>query len=139
MKGKQTALVLFFLGVLLLVFGSFSPEETAGASAEDTEAYRAALTAEVTALCREVRGAGECTVLLTLEAGESRVYAEGASGGVLTAGGEGVLIECRPPRVLGVAVVCEGGGDPAVREELASLLSASLGVGAHKVRITAKK
>ena len=30
-------------------------------------------------------------------------------------------------------------GDPAVREEITSLLSASLGIGTHKVKVSAKK
>ena len=136
MKGKGTVLVLGVLGIALLLLGGLFPTATAESTDEDTEAYRAALTAEVTALCRRVSGAGDCTVRLTLESGESRLYAEGASGGVLTSGGEGVLIERRPPRVLGVAVVCRGGGDAAVREEITSLLSAALGIGAHKVRVS---
>ena len=137
MKGKGTVLVLGLLGLGLLLLGGLFPTATASDTEVDAEAYRAALTEEVTALCRRVSGAGDCTVLLTLEAGESRRYAEGASGGVLTSGGEGVLVECRPPRVLGVAVVCRGGGDPAVREEITALLSAALGVGAHRVRVSA--
>ena len=138
MKGKWS-LLLLSIGLSLLLFGSLGGKEEAAGEAAETEAYRARLTAEVTALLSEVRGVGEVSVLLTLEAGESRVYAESASGGTLTAGGEGILVESRPPRVLGVAVVCAGGNDPAVREEITALLSASLGLGTHKVKISAKK
>ena len=138
MKGKWTLLLLGILGLTLLLFGGgLFPEETV--EALDSEDYRTALSAEVTALCREVRGVGEVTVLLTLEAGESYSYAENSAGGYITAGGSGLLLESRPPRVAGVAVVCDGGGDPAVREEITSLLSAALGIGVHKVRVTAKK
>ena len=139
LKGKWSLLVLGVLGVGLLLLGGLSRESGSTAESVDTEEYRAALTAEVTSLIRQVRGAGDCTVLLTLEAGESRVYAESASGGTLTAGGQAVLVECRPPRVVGVAVVCTGGDDPTVREEISSLLAASLGIGAHRVRVSAKK
>ena len=139
MKGKWSLLCLLLLGLGLLLVGGLGGTGEDGADTTDAEAYRARLTDEIEAALREVRGVGDVTVLLTLEAGESRVYAEGASGGVLTSGGEGILIERRPPRVLGVAVVCTGGGDPAVREEITSLLAASLGVGTHKVKVTAKK
>lgn len=138
MKGKWTLLLLGILGVTLLLFGGGVLSE-GQKEQTDSEDYRTALCAEVTALCREVRGVGEVTVLLTLEAGESYSYAENASGGYIAAGGGGLLLESRPPRVAGVAVVCDGGGDPAVREELSSLLSAALGIGRHKVKITAKK
>ena len=138
MKGKWTLLLLGILGVTLLLFGGGVLSE-GQKEQTDSEDYRTALCAEVTALCREVRGVGEVTVLLTLEAGESYSYAENASGGYIAAGGGGLLLESRPPRVAGVVVVCDGGGDPAVREELSSLLSAALGIGRHKVKITAKK
>ncbi len=138
MKGKWSLLVLLVLGLGLLLLGGLGGGEEEGETL-DAEAYRRTLTEEVTALLSGVRGVGEVSVLLTLEAGESRVYAEGATGGTLTAGGEGILVESRPPRVLGVAVVCTGGGDPAVREEITSLLSASLGIGTHKVKVSAKK
>ena len=135
MKGKWTLLLLLLGGLCLLLLGGQEVEE---APTFDSEAYRAALTAEVTALCREVSGVGETSVLLTLEAGERLVYAEDGDGYV-TVGGEGLLVERRPPRVLGVAVVCTGGDDPAVRERLTALLSAALGVGTNRVEITAKK
>ena len=137
MKGKWTLALLGVLGLaLLLLGGGTSTEEEA--TALGTEDYRAALTAEVRALCAEVRGVGEVSVLLTLEAGESHIYAENERGYV-TAGGEGLLIESRPPRVAGVAVVCEGGGDPAVRETLSEMLAAALGIGVHRVKVMAKK
>ena len=135
MKGKWTLLFLLLGGLFLLLLGTQEAEKV---QTFDSEAYRAALTAEVGALCREVSGVGEVSVLLTLEAGESLVYAEDGDGYV-TVGGEGLLVERRPPRVLGVAVVCTGGDDPAVRERLTALLSAALGVGTNRVEITAKK
>ena len=137
MKGKWTLVLLGILGLLLLLLGGTSAKEETGA-VTDTEDYRLALTEEVTALCREVRGVGEVCVLLTLEAGESALWAEN-EGGYVTAGGEGLLIERHPPRVAGVAVVCAGGENAAVREELTELLSAALGIGRHRIRITAKK
>lgn len=139
MKGKWSLLLLLLLGLGLLLIGGLGGGREATDDVADTEAYRARLTAEVETLLAAVRGVGEVRVLLTLEAGESRVYAEGATGGTLTAGGEAILVESRPPRVLGVAVVCTGGGDPAVREEITALLASSLGIGTHKVKVSAKK
>ena len=139
MKGKWTLLLLGVAGVILLLFGSLGGNATKAGESIGAEDYRAALTAEVTLLVSEVRGAGEVTVLLTLESGESRIYAENSTGGTVTVGGDGLLVESRPPRVVGVAVVCTGGDDPAVRTEISDLLAASLGVGAHRIKISAKK
>jgi stage III sporulation protein AG len=137
MKGKWTLLLLGIAGVALLLFGG-TAGAGGGTSATDSEDYRLTLTAEVRALCREVSGVGEVSVLLTLEEGERYEYARSNSGYV-TAGGSGLLLSTCPPRVAGVAVVCTGGGDPAVQEQLRELLSAALGIGAHKVKVSAKK
>ena len=137
MKGKWTLALLGVLGLALLILGGGDKTEE-GAARIGSEEYRAALTGEVRALCGEVEGVGEVSVLLTLEAGESHVYAE-SERGYITAGGEGLLIESRPPRVAGVAVVCDGGADPAVREALTEMLSAALGIGVHRVKVLAKK
>ena len=136
MKGKWTLLLLGVAGLALLLFG--------GASAEcdrtvDSESYRLTLTEEVRELCREVQGVGEVSVLLTLEEGEGYEYAQNDSGGYVTSGGKGLLLSTRPPRVAGVAVVCTGGGDAAVQEQVRELLAAALGIGAHKVKVSAKK
>ncbi len=136
MKGKWTLLLLLGAGLLLLLVGGTGGEVSA--TGTDSEAYRAALTEEVERLCSEVEGVGALRVLLTLEAGEHSVFAE-KDGGYITSGGKGLLVEVRPPRVAGVAVVCAGGGDPAVREALTELLSAALGIGSHKIKIAAKK
>lgn len=135
MKGKWTLLLLGVAGLALLCLGGLPERGTeVGTGSEE---YRATLTAEVTALCREVRGVGEVSVLLTLTEGESYTYA--GQSGYISTGGSGLLLSSRPPQVAGVAVVCDGGGSPAVREELKALLSSALGIGAHKVTVTAKK
>ncbi len=139
LKGKWSFVLLGLLGVLLLLFGNLSAEEGEKTALPAADEYRAALSAEVTALCREVKGVGEVQVLLTLESYEGYSYAEAPSGGVLLSGGKPVILESYPPRVAGVAVVCRGGASEAVREELTALLSASLGIGSHQIRITEKK
>lgn len=139
MKGKWTLALLAGAGLLLLLIGGLGTTGTkATTTAADSEAYRAALTEEVRLLCSEIRGVGEVTVLLTLESGESAVYAED-DGGYVSVGGEGLLLEHRPPRVAGVAVVCDGGSEPGVCETVREVLSAALGIGAHRVKVTAKK
>ena len=137
MKGKGTLLLLGILGVALLLFGGV--DTGGGDTTADSEAYRLTLTEEVRALCREIQGVGEVSVLLTLEEGERYEYAQNGSGGYVTSGGAGLLLATRPPRVAGVAVVCTGGGDAAVREQVQELLAAALGIGAHRVKVSAKK
>lgn len=136
MKGKWSLALLGLLGLLALLFGG-GLSEGRETSPADTESYRKTMEAEVISLLSEVEGVSEVSVLLTLEAGESSLFAED-EGGYLTVGGDGLLIEKRPPRVAGVAVVCRGGGDARVRETVKALLSASLGIGTHRVVIAEK-
>ena len=39
------------------------------------------------------------------------------------------------PEIRGVAIVCTGGDDPGIRTALTELLSASLGIPTHRIKI----
>ncbi|MBO5051977.1 MAG: hypothetical protein J6D31_07250 [Clostridia bacterium] len=144
LRGKWALLLLAAAGVLLLLLGGGQPAAQAAPDSSEeaarTEAYRAALTEELCTLCSRVRGAGRVELVLTLSGGEETVYAtdvgqDGRTDYVLS-GGEGLLLYRKPPAVLGVGVVCDGGGDPAVCHELTALLSATLGIGSNRIYIT---
>ncbi len=141
---KPLVLVLAVAGVLLLLFGStsFSAEPTKATDLfADTESYRKALEEELTALCEQVKGAGNVHLLLTLDGTEEAVYAkdERQNGGTdyVVSGGDGLLLYRKHPAVLGVALACTGGADPTVRAELTALLSAALDIGSNRIYITA--
>lgn len=147
LRGKWLLLLLAAAGVLLLFFGGStggSGKQTAAApSAEEesarTDAYRAALEEELSALCAQVAGVGQVHVTVTLERGARAVYAQdrtatGSEEYVLR-NGEGLLLCHETPAVRGVAVVCTGGADPAVEERLSDLLSALLGIGRNRIAV----
>lgn len=147
LKGKGLLLLLAALGILLLLFGGGSGNgvaegaEDGGVLREQTESYRQALEEELTALCSKVRGAGQVSLLITLEGSEEKTYAadttqSGAQDYVIQ-GGEGLLLGRQNPKVTGVAVVCTGGADPAVCRELTSLICAALNIGSNRVYICA--
>ena len=142
LKGKGMLLLLGTLGVLLLIFGGGM--ESGNKSAlpdigEQTEAYRASLEKELTALCEQVAGVGEVTLMLTLEGSEKAVYAQDSNQNgtidYVVSSGEGLLLYREYPAVTGVAVVCAGGGDPAVQRELTDLLAALLGIGTNRISV----
>ena len=120
----------------------FGEKKSASPAALDTEQYRTALTLEVEALCERVEGAGDCSVLLTLESGALAVYEknESASGKtVATVGGEALCLGYEMPRVAGVAVVAEGGGSDEVKYALTSLLSSALHLSGARISISASR
>jgi stage III sporulation protein AG len=158
-SGKlAVALVGILLGGLLLFFGNRAgkdtpdtapnaPPETSAHSAED---YRAELESRAKTLCAQVAGVGEVDVLITLSGGFEYVYAadtRSAAGGMTTSyvtvgSGSGeslVYITEKPPAIVGIGVVCAGGMDPTVRQEVTALLSAAFGIGSNKIYVTGHK
>jgi stage III sporulation protein AG len=157
-SGKlAVALAGILAGVLLLFFGNRAGKDTATlppstpseATAPTAEAYRAELEVRVKALCSHVAGAGTVEVAVTLDGGFEYVYATDtrtAAGGTTTTyvtvgSGSGeslVYITQKPPEIVGIGVVCGGGMDPTVRQEITALLSAALGVGSNKIYVTGR-
>lgn len=99
-----------------------------------------ALEQRVTALLSRVDGVGDCYVMVTLEQGTQHVYAsDSVSGGesVLTVstdtGPVGLLITEIQPIIKGVVVVCDGGGDEAVRERVTSAVATAFNLSSRRV------
>ena len=142
-RGRAFLLLIAALGGLLLLFGSQENQRVGEDYARLREEYRKETEERVTKLCSEVKGVGRVSVLLTLQAGEEYVYAkdESATGGTdyVTGQSGGLLLYRRTPRVLGVAVVCDGGGSESVANELRALLHAALDVPYSRISISPAK
>lgn len=145
-KQRVNLLVLMGLaGLVLLAFSAWLPADDAAqpAPAQETAAdYAAQLESRLTALIRCVDGAGDTAVMVTLESGSESVYAtdtdrDGGSTHVLlgSGGADGLVETVQTPRVLGVAVVCEGGGTAAVQNRVTALVEALTGVGANHITV----
>jgi len=130
------------IGVLLLLLGSAdTARDTAAeppAESADMEAYARALEARICDFCESVEGVGEARVAVSLESGYRRVYAQEDSSYVMVGSGASrgtVYLTEEPPRLGGIAVICEGGGDPTVCRRLIGLLCAAYDIGANKIFI----
>lgn len=138
------------LGVGLLFFGNsrVSKSESKPISdQEELEAYRESLKEEIEELCKSVAGVGRATVALTLDGGFTSSYArELSSSGSETyvkigsgSSASGLLIERRPPGILGIGVVCDGGDSYAVVTELTALLSATYKLPMTRIHVSPAK
>ena len=146
-KQRVNLLVLMGLaGLVLLAFSAWLPADDAAQPppprAGDAADYAAQLESRLTALIRCVDGAGDTAVMVTLESGSESVYAtdtdrDGGSTHVLlgSGGADGLVETVQTPRVLGVAVVCEGGGTAAVQNRVTALVEALTGVGANHITV----
>ena len=116
--------ILVLLGIVLILissaFGTESEKESNGLTLEE---YKEKLEGELAELCSDVKGVGRCKVFVTFERGELNTYKSGA------------IIEKRPPKVLGVTVICQGADSDSVKGELTGMITALFDVGANRVAV----
>lgn len=147
LAGKRWLLLLLALAILLLLFGGSvgkerDQNESDAEITERTEAYRRELEERLASLCAEVEGAGRISVMITLDGTARAVYAtdtrgDGKSDYVLS-GGKGLLLSHAYPDVVGVAIVCDGGGNALVTDKLTRLSAAALGIGTNRIYVSTR-
>ena len=143
------ALLVAAVGVLLMALptgAGRTEEQSAAAPAEefDLEAFEEKLEQVLS----QIRGAGETSVVLTLDGGARSVLARDSqtdgdgsgSSTVVTVGrGSGnqsvVPVQTLTPSFRGALVVCPGGGDPLVQLRLSQAVAALTGLGSDRISI----
>lgn len=127
-KGKKkTALILVLVSLGLMLVALSTATSADPAEQGSLSEYKEELEKRLEKLCSEVDGVGRCTVMVTFSRGEENTY----KGSQLT--------ESKPPRVLGVTVVCDGGESSAVRARLSQMLCALFDIGANRVAVLPSK
>lgn len=126
-KGNKSFLkigILIIVGIVLILASSKSTGKESAEKQEMTlDVYKENLENEVADLCRDVEGVGKCRVFITLERGEQNSY-KGS-----------MIMETKPPKVLGVTVVCRGADSDTVKSELTKMLTALFDIGANRIAI----
>jgi stage III sporulation protein AG len=113
----------------------------------DDNVYRQQLEQQLSDLIAQVEGAGKTTVMITLESGEETIYALDTLSGqtqeqqthVLLDDGTALAQTICTPRVCGVAVVCEGGGDVRVAARITELVGALLDVPSNRICVEQRR
>lgn len=147
--------IVGLIGIALIALSEWLPHResqgdeaaSAGRTVSVTQ-VESALEERITALIRQVDGVGDCRVMVTLESGSRFVYAadQTYSGTaddhsssektliVETEGGPvGLLVTEIQPSVKGVAIVCDGGGDPIVCQRVTGLVCAAFNISSGRV------
>ena len=123
-KNFRRAAIMIALGIILIfISSSFAKSEDKGSGEITLDEYKERLEDEIASICSDVDGVGKCRVFITLERGEQNVY-KGTS-----------VIETKPPKVLGVTVICRGANSDTVRAELTDMLTALFDIGSNRVAI----
>lgn len=113
--------VLLLLGVALLLFAGGTEKKEKESDSSDLSAYGEAMEKRLESLCSQVAGVGRAEVMITFASGEQIEYRGSTQIGT------------SPPEVLGVTVLCTGGGSVEVRAALSEMLGALLGIGASRI------
>lgn len=161
--GKANRIV-FAVGLILLLLVAYF---YVSGKSDSTEKQKNRLSADdyvsqtedrLEEILSEIRGVGQCSVLITLESGIEYVYAEeekyssdSLSSENRTEAGENrqksyvttktsgeetpVVVTEITPSVKGVAVICDGGGMPAVKSVVTEMISKALGIPGDKIAI----
>ena len=143
------------IGIFLLLLGggmgdsekakeTDTPQEMS--AQEELEAYQSYLEARVKTLCESVKGVENVTVAVTLNGNFEEIYAtefiDGNEEYVIVGSGSNASalhVSRTAPEIAGIGVVCSGGGNTDIRQELLSLLSATFRVPANRIYITEAK
>lgn len=154
--GKDQLLILVLLGLLLAVIAiptdpkekeSVPVEESETQKAEETISYESRMEQKLEALLESVDGVGKVRVMLTFEgtgektvekdqtltAEETReetVYEEKGSSERIP-----YVTSETNPKVEGVLVIAEGGGNSRIKQEILEAAQALFGIDAHKIKI----
>lgn len=157
---RMLALGLLLAGCLLLCWSFFPQQSTnpsSSSSGEDLESYTAELESRTEILLRQIQGAGAVHVMITLEQGQTTVYqtddavredstANGDSAyeketAVVfgeSGGDEQALVTAnQEPKVRGVAVICEGAGNPAVEAAVLNTVTSLFSINTTQVSVVA--
>ena len=117
-RKKLILILIALIGIIMIIASVGGGNDSDSVSLPE---YKKRLEREIEELCASVDGVGDCKVTVTFETGETYEY-RGSN-----------VISSSPPRVLGVTVICEGGGSPEVRERISSAMKALFDIGANRV------
>ena len=121
-KKRIAAVVLLVAGLLLMLFSS-KVGSTESAAEDSLSKYKRELEKDLSELCSSIDGVGRCEVRITFSEGE-RVEYRGTN-----------KVSETPPKVLGVSIVCDGGGRADVRAAITECMVALFDIGANRVAV----
>jgi stage III sporulation protein AG len=140
------------LGVLLILLGNHTPKKELQNDAspsfdqEELLLYQDYLEERIVSLCQSVSGVGRVTAIVTLEGGFEDVYATQWESGnetyvILGSGSSASALQISRtmPQIAGIGIVCDGGSNAAIRQELTDLLSAAFDLATHRIYVTTRK
>ncbi len=165
LKKDKKLLVIFVLaviGIIFLLISEIIPDEEKSEDIKEfytSEKYAQTVEEKLSSLISSIEGAGKTEVMVTLDTSEENVYAKQVKSDKEnndnknsakyeyeyiiiksdSSGEEGMLLKVIEPDIRGVAIVCDGGDNPTVRENIISAVSAVLDIKTNNISICKRK
>lgn len=131
-KGIMYIAVALIAGVLcLFISQTGSTDEVQSEVQTEQTDYRTEAEDQLRALLNSLSGVSGARVIITFSDGVRYEYGEGSYSR-----SDPPIIEEKPPRVGGVAIVCEGGENPAVQKKVIDLVCALYGIPSSRVSVS---
>lgn len=154
-KNTLIIIVLLALGLLLLILpGEIKNKDSSQTEEERLSNYIENLEGKIVSLCSKIQGVSNVSVTVYLDSGFETVYAyneqsKTTSNGInsekkyITIGSGNdesmVCIVEKMPNICGVAIVCKGGGNPLIANQLINLISSAYNVPKNKIYVAEGK
>jgi stage III sporulation protein AG len=136
-KNKLIIISLAFIGVILIVFGSFNCNKNKSENEFSATTYTKDLEKKIEGFLKNVDGIRNVRVILTLDTSNELIYAKNDSSYDYFVSSNGTLVEIteRFPVVRGVAIACTNGDDDTVKMKVTELISSYLGISSNRIKI----
>lgn len=153
-KKMLPVLIIGFIGMLLILFADGGTDKNSAESYTQVSQgilTEAELGERVEKLIEAIDGAGKTKVMITYNCYEETVYAYNEDENIDTKGDrefkneyiildsgskeEGMKVKILLPEIKGVAVVCQGGENPVIKEQIISAISALFNISSNKISV----
>lgn len=153
-KRLKIALIIGLIGVLILAGSEIIPNKSSSTDEKETSSYQDyidSLEDDTEEILSSIHGAGKCKVMITIRESDESIFAKNSdvssSNGsfsekheyVLNDGSNGdepILLKQSMPKIQGVVIVCEGGDNSVVRENIMSAVTSLFDVSSAKISIS---
>lgn len=155
LKKDKKAIFIISVGIigmfLILLSDSGEDNKTKNTAENNNIISEQELSAEVEELVEAIDGAGKSKVMITYKSYDETVYAFDKDENVNSQGetdysGEYVIVDSGDkedglklkiisPEIKGIAVVCQGGNDPVIKEQIITSLSALFDISTNKISV----
>ena len=137
------------IGAILLVLPHLISKEDSKEEQKETEViyYSDKIEEKIEKLISGADGVGKSQVVVTLDTAGEYVFAQNETKSEKASAAEYVIVNTKNgeepvtigelyPKIRGVAVVCEGGGDVGVKKRVTELIAAALGIPTNKIAVS---